>query len=66
MRKPTVLTVAISALLTAALWQAPAFADDTTPPAETPATTEAPADASAGASTDAAPAEPAGEVKPAE
>lgn len=62
MRKLTVLTVALAALMTAALYGAPAFADDAQPAAE------APADSSATTSTDApAPdAAPASEEKPAE
>lgn len=58
MRK--LLSVSLAALLTAALWGAPAFAQDEQPAEET--TTEAPADGAG----DAAPAEPAGDEKPAE
>lgn len=60
MRKLTLLSVALAALLTAALWGAPVFAEDEQPAGE--ATTEAPADASG----DAAPSEPAGDEAPAE
>lgn len=60
MRKLTVLSVSLAALLTMALWGAPAFAQDEKPAEE--ATTEAPADASG----DATPSEPAGDEKPAE
>lgn len=59
MRKLTTLSAALAALLAAALWGAPAFAEDAQPAEET--ATEAPADASGDA-----PAEPADDEKPAE
>lgn len=62
MKKLTVLSAAMAALLTAALWGAPAFAQDDPPAEQEATTTDAPADSSS----DAAPSEPAGEEKPAE
>ncbi|MCC7251450.1 hypothetical protein [Hyphomicrobium sp.] len=62
MRTLKVLPFALAALLVAASWGASAFAQDEQP-AEPEAATS---DASADSSSDAAPAEAAGEEKPAE
>lgn len=64
MRKLTVLSAALAALMTAALWGAPAFAQDEQPAEqESTAGDAASGDGAADSSSDAA---PAGEEKPAE